>query len=243
MGQNNDGRVLLVGDRTDLADTVTAQLEAAGWPSIIASNGEEALHVASGGAPDVVVIVLPLHHENGAELCTTIRSESAVPIVCVTGRGSDQGLVDTLEAGADDYIAKPFSPRELVARIEAAIRRANIEPYRNETVPGRPYNGSHGVLQAGNVRLDLTTCRVSVNGKMKTLTPNEFRLMAVFMRAPGEVFTREELRKRVWPDDQHSLHLVEVHIANLRAKIEVDPHHPVYVVTVRSRGYKFAVQN
>jgi DNA-binding response OmpR family regulator len=237
MGHNNNYRVLMIGDRSDLAASLATQLQSHGYPSVVAATGEEGVQLLNEGSPDLVMIVQTLPHENGLAQCRAIRGASAVPVIVVTGRGAEQHCVDSLEAGADDYVAKPLTPRELVARMEAAIRRSNMQPYRSDK--GRGHRESEGVLQVDNVRLDLTTCRVNVNGAVKTLTPNEFRLMAIFMRAPGEVFTREDLRKRVWPDDQHSLHLVEVHIANLRAKIESDPHHPNYIVTVRSRGYKF----
>ena len=232
--------ILMIGERAELADSIAKHLQSSGFPSVFACSGQEGVELLNENSPDLVLTVLPMPHEDGLAVCRTIRSESAVPIIIVGARGVQPGCVESLEAGADDYVAKPINPRELSARIEAAIRRSNAKPYRLHPGADQVFAESTGVIEVGGIRLDLTTCRVSVYGKVKTLTPNEFRLMAVFMRAPGEVFTREDLRKRVWPDDQHSLHLVEVHIANLRSKIETDPHHPSYIVTVRSRGYKFA---
>ena len=241
MGQKKNYLVLIIGDSGDLIDSLGKQLKAAGFTSIAAASGSEGLGRLNERTPDVVILTIPLAHEDGLALCAQIRTESTVPILAVTGRGSDQDCVNALGAGADDYIAKPFSPRCLEARILAAIRRANSEPYRSEPARRDAQPQVVGVLQSGSIQLDLTTCRVSIDGVVKSLTPNEFRLMAIFLRAPGEVFTREDLRRRVWPDDQHSLHLVEVHIANLRVKIERDPHHPTHIVTVRSTGYRLAV--
>jgi two-component system, OmpR family, response regulator ResD len=240
MGQNTNYRFLLLSDHGDLADEVAGELESAGFKPVEAAPGGDGPQLVRDESPDVVVIAMPVMHDNALALCRDIRGTSGVPIIVVSARCTEDACVDALEAGADDYIGKPVGPRELAARVASVIRRAGSEPYGPAAAHPRGGPESHGVIQVGTVRLELTTCRVTVDGVTRTLTPNEFRLMAIFLRAPGEVFTREDLRRRVWPDDQHSLHLVEVHIANLRAKIEVDPHHPAHIVTVRSRGYKFS---
>ncbi len=241
MGQKNDNHVLIIGDSGDLMDSVGKHLKAAGFATTTTTGGNEGLRRLYDGSPDLVIVAQPMAHEDGLALCAQVRTESTVPLIVVTGRGTENDCVEALGAGADDFIAKPFTARVLEARIYAAIRRSNAAPYRADPSASGAPPQAHGLLAVGDIRLDLTTCRVSVGGAVRTLTPNEFRLMAIFLRAPGEVFTREDLRRRVWPDDLHSLHLVEVHIANLRAKIEQDPHHPTHIVTVRSRGYRLAL--
>jgi DNA-binding response OmpR family regulator len=166
-----------------------------------------------------------------------------VPILVVCDQAEEVEIVGLLAAGADDCVRRTIGEIELAGRILSAARRAGAAPYHGTSSPSSRKSHRVSTLRAGGVRLDLTTCRVSVGAKTCTLTPNEFRLMAVFLRSPGEVFSREDLRRRVWPNDVHSLHLIEVHIANLRAKIEIDPHRPNHILTVRSRGYKFAVKS
>ena len=239
MGQEHKPRVLLTGDGQS-TESATQLLEFIGCLAVTLAAEDKAADILRETAPDLVLLAVSSVHDPGIALCRAMRSVSGVPIIVLVGRGTEQACVDCLTAGADDFITKPSSSAVLGARIEAVIRRANADSYHATSEAFRCFPPSEGVLRVGNVRLDLTTCRVTVNGTVRTLTPNEFRLLAIFMRAPGDVFTREDLRRRVWPDDQHSLHLVEVHIANLRAKIEADPHHPAYIVTVRSRGYKFA---
>lgn len=241
MGQKNKNRILIVGGTADLTDSIAKQMKVAGFSYEIVAEGNVGIERLHSASPDLVVVTMPMAAGESIALCERIRSESAVAILAVGDSSSDQDCVAVLGAGADDYLCRPFVPRVVEARVQAAIRRAKSPSYRAVGVHEAEHLPSHGVLQVGGIRLDLTTCRVSVDGVTKTLTPNEFRLMAIFLRAPGEVFTREDLRRRVWPDDQHSLHLVEVHIANLRSKIERDPHHPSHIVTVRSRGYKLAL--
>ncbi len=239
MGQINNNLVLIIGDSGAPTENLSTQLKAAGFACTIANSQIEGSDRLAEGSSDLVMLVLPMANEDGLAICAQLRSNSSVPIIAIAENGQEQDCIDALGAGSDDYISGPLSGRLLEARSMAAIRRATQAPYRFD-----PVNGSgqmHGVLQVGGIRLDLTTCRVSVDGAVKTLTPNEFRLMAIFLSSPGAVFVREDLRRRVWPNDQHSLHLVEVHIANLRAKIERDPHHPVHIVTVRSRGYRLAI--
>lgn len=242
MGLKNNYRVLLIGGHSALTQKLGDDLDKAGFGCVPAADGNVALQQLRDTVLDLVLIAMSNNDNDGASICKMIASESAIPMIAVSELGNEQECIDMLSAGADDYMAGAPGSRELSARMLAAIRRAKMDPYPARSIRDRSLQETDGVLKVGSVRLDLHTCRVSVNGNVRTLTPNEFRLLAVFLRAPGEVFTREDLRKRVWPDDQHSLHLVEVHIANLRVKIENDPHHPDFIITVRSRGYRFAVQ-
>lgn len=240
MGKTLDYRILIIDKDAKHRDDLAAHLRTHGVPSVSAATGGEGLQLVREGSPDLILLASQLPDQKGTELCHAIRTETSTPIILLSRHDNDEECIEGLQAGADDYLGKPYSERVLMARIEAALRRSNGVAPNASSSDAHAHSESHGVLTVGNVRLELTTCRVYFNNTVKTLTPNEFRLMAVFMRAPGEVFTREDLRRRVWPDDQHSLHLVEVHIANLRAKIEPDAHHPQYIVTVRSRGYKFS---
>ena len=233
-------RVLLIGADGELMSGVEQQLYSSGHTCLLAFNGPDGLVRLRDGSLDLVVLLVPTPYQEAFALCRSIRLDSHIPIIALSARNSVKACVGLLGAGADDYVLANCAHAEMAARVEAAVRRANAAPFRSDSTPDRAGVPAHGVLSVGDIRLDLNTCRITVDNVVRTLTPNEFRLMAIFLRAPGEVFTREDLRKRVWPTDQHSLHLVEVHIANLRTKIERDPHHPTRIVTVRSRGYTFA---
>jgi len=236
-----DRQIVILGDPTAFSRTIAAQVRDAAYRPVTTEALIDTVAIVRRHTPDLVIVALPLDGSDGAA-CEQIRLQSSVPIIAISLSPSDRECRETLESGADDYLAGPCNQGVLEARIMAAIRRATAPPYRaDDADPAGALE--HAVLQVGSIRLDLTTCRVSVDGAVSTLTPNEFRLLAIFMRAPGEVFTREDLRRRVWPDNRHSLHLVEVHIANLRAKIERDPHHPVHIVTVRSKGYRLSIPN
>ena len=241
MFRNQNYRILVIDENANLTETIAVQLLAQGYTPITATTIESGLKLLCQESPDILLMSSKMTRQNSLDLCQNIRRDSAAPIILFDGNDSEDDLAAAFEAGAEDYVPSPLSVRELTIRSQAVLRRVmtysmigNISPANYP--PSEPDN----VLRSGDVQLDLTSCRAEIKDRNVTLTPNEFRLLAILMRSPGEVFTREELRRRVWPDDQHSLHLVEVHIANLRSKIEDDAHHPQYVVTVRSRGYKFA---
>jgi len=240
MEPKSDNRILILSDRIDLADETAIELQTLGFSGVIAQGIQEAVEFVEDRNVSVVLIVSASSHSAAKAYCGTIRTVSAVPILAVCHRAGEHDVAGVLASGADDCVRPSVGHVELAARVRSLIRRAATPSYQAGAAPFRRDRDSGSALRVGVVRLDLTTCRVSVNGRAHMLTPNEFRLMAVFMGAPGEVFSREDLRRRVWPNERHSLHLIEVHIANLRTKIEVDPHRPAYILTVRSRGYKFA---
>lgn len=220
-------RILTVEDDERIRTAVRLALEDEGWDVDEASNGEDALAAFSREAADVVLIDIMLPGIDGFEVCRSIRRESDVPIVMVTARDDTHDVVAGLEAGADDYLTKPFAPKELSARIRALLRRARTaEPGRTQLV----FGDLEICPEEGVVRRD---------GAETHLTKTEFRLLVELASSPGRVFSREVLLERVWGYGYFGdSRLVDVHIRRLRTKIEADPADPRHVVTVRGLGYK-----
>jgi two-component system alkaline phosphatase synthesis response regulator PhoP len=220
--------ILVVDDEPEIVRFVRAYLEDAGYRVVIASEGQEALFVARHEKPDLVVLDLMMPGMDGWDFIRRYRQERDTPVVVLTARVEESDQVLGLDLGADDYVTKPFSPRALVARVRAVLRRAQGEP-----TPA-------AVLRGGGIVLDRETHFVTLGGKQADLTPTEFDLLAVLMAAPGRVFTRAELLDRVLGDEVDVFErTVDAHVKNLRHKIELDPADPRYVVTVRGAGYKF----
>jgi two-component system, OmpR family, alkaline phosphatase synthesis response regulator PhoP len=221
-------QILVVDDEPRIADICRDYLQRAGFTVMTAGNGTDALAMARTKQPDLVVLDLGLPKMDGLDVTRALRKYSNVPIIILTARVEESDKLVGLELGADDYITKPFSPRELVARVRAVFRRVDIAPERGD------------VIRAADVTLDVRTMEVRAGDRVVELTSSEFELLATLMRQPGRVFTRGQLLDAVRGDGGESFERsVDAHIKNLRRKLEVDPRDPRYVLTVYAVGYKF----
>ncbi len=231
MPQRNPKTVLVIEDDRNTARLISLYLARDGFQALLAADGETGLAMAERHLPALVILDLMLPRVDGWEVCRRLRRRSETPVIMLTARGEEVDRVAGLTLGADDYMVKPFSPRELVARVKAVLRRAP----RPE--PDRP-----PVLSHAEVVLDLDKRRLSVSGRPVALTPHEFALLEALMSAPGRIFTRDELLDRVYPKGEAVVidRVVDVHIGKLRQKIEPDPSAPARILTVRGVGYRFA---
>jgi DNA-binding response OmpR family regulator len=224
------GPILIVEDDRKTAALVGLYLEREGFKTIAADNGRQALDLARQHRPSFVILDLMLPHLDGWEVCRELRRASDVPILMLTARGEELDRVVGLSMGADDYVVKPFSPRELVARVKAILRRARP----NASAPKRQ-------LAHGDLVLNLEKRKVTVHGQPVGLTAFEYTLLQAIMAAPGRIFTREELLDHLYPGGETVIdRVIDVHIGKLRQKIEDDPAKPRYILTVRGMGYRFA---
>jgi two-component system alkaline phosphatase synthesis response regulator PhoP len=222
-------QILIVEDEPRIAGIARDYLARAGYDVLMADNGVDGLAVARTRQPDLVVLDLGLPHMDGVDVARAIRKQSTVPIIMLTARVDEDDRLKGLEIGADDYVTKPFSPRELVARVRAVFRRVDLA-----REPG-------DVIRAGNVALDRRRMRTTVDGRAIDLTPTEFELLATLVRQPGRVFTRAQLLDAIRGVAVESFErAIDAHVKNLRRKLEPDPRNPIYVRTVYGVGYKFA---
>ena len=221
--------ILVVDDERRIAEIARDYLERAGYRVTMAGNGADALAFARAQQPDLIVLDLGLPHMDGLDVTRTLRKQSRVPIIMLTARVEESDKLTGLELGADDYVTKPFSPKELVARVRAVFRRIDNPPE-----PG-------DVVRAGEVTLDKRRMQATAGKRAVDLTPTEFELLATLARQPGRVFTRAQLLDAIRGVAVESFdRAIDAHVKNLRRKLEPDPRNPRYVLTVHGVGYKFA---
>lgn len=225
-------RVLVVDDDPNISEVLTRYLERDGYAVRCVDDGDEALAVALDWSPDLVLLDLMLPGIDGLEVCRRLRTVSAIPVIMLTAKGSEADRIVGLELGADDYVAKPFSPNEVAARVRAVLRRA-AGPLAG-AVPGLPTR-----LHDGDLEVDVIGRQVVVAGIDAPLTAREFDLLVFLMRHPGHAFRREELLQRVWGYAYGDTSTVTVHIRRLREKVELDPGAPTRIGTVWGVGYKW----
>ncbi|MFE2300062.1 response regulator transcription factor [Streptomyces sp. NPDC059445] len=219
-------RVLVVDDDPTVAEVVSGYLERAGYRVDRAADGIAALARAAAHRPDLVVLDLMLPGMDGLEVCRRLRAQGPVPVIMLTARGDEDDRILGLEVGADDYVTKPFSPRELVLRVESVLRRTR------PVAAARP-------LHAAGLAVDPSARRATKNGTELALTLREFDLLAFFLRHPGRAYAREDLMREVWGWDFGDLSTVTVHVRRLRGKVEDDPARPRLIQTVWGVGYRF----
>jgi two-component system, OmpR family, response regulator RegX3 len=222
-------RILLVEDEIALSDPLSFLLGREGYEVEVAADGPAAVEAFDRNGADLVLLDLMLPGLPGTEVCREIRSRSTVPIIMLTAKDSEVDIVVGLELGADDYVTKPYSTRELLARIRAVLRRRNEVEDLDEAV-----------LEGGRVRMDVDRHTVDVDGETVAMPLKEFELLELLMRNPGRVLTRGQLIDRVWGSDYFGdTKTLDVHIKRIRSKIELQPSEPVQLVTVRGLGYRF----
>ena len=230
MAKNN--RIIVIDDEPSVREVVKAYLERDGYHVFTAENGSDGLALAERHEPALIVLDLMLPDVSGEEICDEIRARSDVPILMLTAKASEEERISGLQAGADDYLVKPFSPRELVARVHAVLRRTTgVETPLVEALR----------FDDGRLEIDTVQHQVRVAGEAVDLTPNEYKLLITLARYPGRAYSRYELINRVQGYDYEGYErTIDVHVKNLRKKIEPDPAHPRYVETVLGVGYRLS---
>lgn len=225
-------KILVVDDKAEIRKLLKSYFTQEGYEVVTAADGQEALFVARHEKPDVVLLDIMMPQMNGYDFLRTFSRETTTPVIVLTAKVEESDKVLGLELGADDYVVKPFSPRELAARVRAVLRR--VEKAKQETPQ---------ILRAGEIMVDLEGHYAKVGGQMVDLTPSEFTILATLIGAPGRVFSRLELLERLQGVAYEGYErTIDVHIRNLRAKIEADPSQPRYIETVYGAGYRFAPQ-
>ncbi len=222
-------KILLVEDEASFSEALSYVLGKEGFEVVLADTGDGAITAFDKGGADLVLLDLMLPGLSGTEVCKQLRSRSAVPIIMLTAKDTEVDKVVGLELGADDYVTKPYSKAELIARIRAVLRRqVDVS------------NPQEGVITAGPVRIDVERHQVNINNELISLPLKEFELLEFLVRNSGRVLTRAQLIDRVWGSDYFGdTKTLDVHVKRLRAKIESDPANPVYIQTIRGLGYKF----
>jgi two-component system response regulator RegX3 len=225
-------RILIVEDEVSFSEALSFLLEKEGYETRVAETGKQGISAFNEEEFDLVLLDLMIPEMSGIDVCRTIRTSSNIPIIMLTAKDSEVDKVVGLELGADDYVTKPYSARELVARIKAVLRRGVIDE--------SPSSEGVGILNVGGIRMDIERHQVTVKDELIPLPLKEFELLEFLMRNSGRVLTRGQLIDRVWGGDYYGdTKTLDVHIKRLRSKIEVDPANPVLIQTIRGLGYKF----
>ena len=225
-------RVLIVDDEPPLVQIIASYLRREGYEAFTAGDGLTALDMARTVRPDVIILDIMLPGLDGIEVCRRLRQFSDAYVLMLTARTEEVDRIIGLSVGADDYVTKPFSPREVVARVKALLRRPRVESGRDEILTPPQ--------AIADLVIDRVGFEVTQRGELVALTPREFQLLAVLAEHPGRVFTRQDLLDRVWGDRAYDEHIIEVYVANLRRKLKDDPSQPRYLETVRGVGYRMA---
>jgi DNA-binding response OmpR family regulator len=229
----NQGTVLIVEDDRNTATLVAAYLEREGFSTVVVHDGAKAIQTADDCNPVFVILDVMLPNLDGWEICRTLRKSSNVPVLILTAREEEVDRVAGLAMGADDYVVKPFSPRELVERVKAILRRSS---------PATP--AAAALLSVAGLELDPEKHRVTRDGRPVTLTAWEYKLLRALMGSPGKAFSREELLNQCYQNSEAVIdRVIDVHIGKLRQKIEDDPARPCFILTVRGHGYSFRDEN
>ncbi|MEY4020385.1 MAG: hypothetical protein RL484_537 [Actinomycetota bacterium] len=225
-------RILIIEDEISFSEALSFLLEKEGFETEVAETGKAGIAAFNKSTFDLVLLDLMIPEISGIDVCRTIRTSSQIPIIMLTAKDSEVDKVVGLELGADDYVTKPYSARELVARIKAVLRRGTPEESSSSE--------SSGIHTAAGIRMDIERHQVTVNGNLIPLPLKEFELLEFLLRNEGRVLTRGQLIDRVWGGDYYGdTKTLDVHIKRLRSKIEVDPANPVLIQTIRGLGYKF----
>lgn len=223
--------ILVIEDEKKILDVIQAYLKKEGFDVLAAQDGETAIEMVQAKQVHLIILDLMLPKISGEDVCRKIRTMSDIPIIMLTARAEEDDKIEGLAIGADDYMTKPFSPRELISRVRALIRRS----YRDEQPLADFLSYNHGDLE-----VDVKRMLVKKNGDILNFTPNEFKLLYVFLVNPGQIFTREQLIEKAFGYDYDGFdRTIDTHIKNIRQKIENDPKSPVYILTVYGMGYKF----
>jgi two-component system response regulator RegX3 len=229
------GRILVADDEPSVRDAVGYALEQEGFDVTLAVDGDDADGKVAAGEPgfDLLILDIMMPGRSGLDICRDVRARSAVPIILLTAKDAEVDKVVGLEVGADDYVTKPFSVRELIGRVRALLRRRELD--RSSTArEGK-------MIEAGPVRIDLARHLVSIRGEPANLTRSEFQVLRLLADSPGQVFSRLEIMEELWQSEfDGDVRACDVHISNLRQKIETDPQEPELVLTVRGVGYRLA---
>lgn len=226
MVEQDTSQILVVEDDEDTAEVVCTLLQDAGFSAVAVDRGEAALEEIAALAPDLVLLDIRLPDMNGLEVLRSVRSHSFLPMIVLSGYGNDRDRVLALESGADDYMGKPFSPEELVARVKALLRRVEWTP-KPETK-----------IKVRRLELDMPRRQAFINGKRLHLTPIEYGILVTLMRTAGKIVSHDELLRAVWGDNYRGdFSVLRVNVSRLRQKLEENPRRPTYIVTVPGRGY------